>query len=120
MLDHIEVEVRDLAASRRFYSAALQPLGYELKVEGRALGFGDARAKDFWIAAGTPSERPLHYAFNCPSRGVVLAAHQAALAGGGRNNRDPRLQSEIRPHYFAGYVFDPDGNNIEFVSHSPE
>ncbi len=120
MLDHIEIEVGDLTASRRFYSAALKPLGYELKVEGRALGFGDARAKDFWIAAGSPSERPLHYAFNCPSQAHVQAAHAAALAGGGRNNREPRLQPEIHSHYFAGYVFDPDGNNIEFVTHNPK
>ena len=120
MLDHIEIEVGDLTASRRFYSAALKPLGYELKVEGRALCFGDARAKDFWIAAGSPSERPLHYAFNCPSQAHVQAAHAAALAGGGRNNREPRLQPEIHSHYFAGYVFDPDGNNIEFVTHNPK
>jgi catechol 2,3-dioxygenase-like lactoylglutathione lyase family enzyme len=119
VLDHIEVEVKDLAASRRFYSGALAPLGYSLKVAAASLGFGDERSKDFWIKPGTPSERPLHYAFNCSSRSQVLAAHGAALAAGGRNDRGPALMAHIHPHYFAGFVFDPDGNLVEFVSHTP-
>lgn len=120
MLDHLEVEVRDLAASRRFYSAALAPLGYAVKVEGPSLGFGDERAKDFWIKSGTPAGRPLHYAFNCPSQEHVRAAYEASLRGGGTGDRIPALLPHIHPHYFAGFVFDPDGNLVEFVTHAPE
>jgi catechol 2,3-dioxygenase-like lactoylglutathione lyase family enzyme len=119
MLDHLEVEVSDLAASRRFYAAALAPLGYQLKVEGASLGFGDARAKDFWIKAGTAAKPPLHYAFNCSRRLEVEAAYAAALDGGGRADRSPSLLPQIHSHYFAGFVFDPDGNKIEFVCHTP-
>jgi catechol 2,3-dioxygenase-like lactoylglutathione lyase family enzyme len=120
MLDHLEVEVSDLGASRRFYGAALAPLGYALKVEGKSLGFGDARAKDFWIKLGVPANRPLHYAFNCSSREQVRAGHAAAIQGGGRVDRAPALLPAIHPNYYAGFVFDPDGNSIEFVSHTPE
>lgn len=119
MLDHLEVEVNDIGASRRFYAAALEPLGYALKVEGPSLGFGDDHAKDFWIRPGTASERPLHYAFNCASRPQVEACHRAALRGGGRDDRGPQLLPHIHPHYFAAFVFDPDGNKIEFVCHAP-
>ena len=120
MLDHVEVEVSDLGASRRFYAAALAPLGYALKVEGKSLGFGDARAKDFWIKPGAPSNRPLHYAFNCSSRQQVHASHGAAIEGGGRADRAPALLPAIHPNYYAGFVFDPDGNSVEFVCHAVE
>jgi len=120
MLDHVEVEVSDIGASRLFYASALEPLGYALKVEGKSLGFGDARAKDFWIKPGVPANRPLHYAFNCSSRRQVELSHAAAIRGGGRTDRAPALLPHIHTHYYAGFVFDPDGNSVEFVCHSQE
>lgn len=119
MLDHIEIEVADLDKSREFYTGALQPLGYTLKVQGQSLGFGDDRSKDFWIKPGIPSDRPLHYAYTCQNRAQVEEAYRASLSCGGRDDRAPALSIHIHPNYYAAYVLDPDGNRVEFVCHKP-
>lgn len=118
MIDHVELFVTDLAHSTRFFRAALAPLGYALHVEGASNGFGSSSAQlDFWLRAGGPSAPLPHVAFNCPDRMLVDSAYRAALAAGAADNGAPKLLTHIHPHYYAGFVRDPDGHNIEFVCH---
>jgi catechol 2,3-dioxygenase-like lactoylglutathione lyase family enzyme len=121
MLDHLELAVADLSHAVRFYKAALAPLGYGLRVTSTLQGFGvDMNSLDFWLREGSVSTPRPHFAFRCSSREFVDIAHRAALGAGGRNNGSPRLLTRIHPHYYAGFVFDPDGHNVEFVCHKEE
>ena len=118
MIDHVELFVADPGQSVAFFGAALSPLGYGLYVEGETNGFGaDAAHLDFWLRKGGPSQPLPHVAFNCASRAAVDASHAAALAAGGRDNGAPKLLPHIHPNYYAAFVRDPDGHNIEFVCH---
>ena len=120
MLDHVSLGVSDFAASRRFYDAALAPLGLKVLMGDDATfsGYGDARPF-FWIgkpeAAGT--ER-VHVAFTAADRPTVDAFYRAALAAGGRDNGGPGLRPQYHADYYGAFVFDPDGNNIEAVCHA--
>jgi catechol 2,3-dioxygenase-like lactoylglutathione lyase family enzyme len=120
MLDHVGIRVSDFERSKRFYEAALSPLGYELLIEPRpaAAGLGFSGKPDFWISQGEPG-RPVHVAFAASDRATVKAFHEAAVAAGGRDNGRPGLRPEYHPTYYAAYVLDPDGNNIEAVCHRP-
>jgi catechol 2,3-dioxygenase-like lactoylglutathione lyase family enzyme len=121
VIDHIELYVGDVNHAASFYRKALAPLGYALRKEGKPSGFGRAPdALDFWLAEGGPSTPRPHIAFQCHSRAEVDAVHGAALAAGGTDNGSPALLTRIHPHYYAGFVLDPDGHNIEFVCHRPE
>jgi catechol 2,3-dioxygenase-like lactoylglutathione lyase family enzyme len=118
MIDHVELFVADPAQSVAFFRAALSPLGYRLQVQGESNGFGaDAAHLDFWLRKGGPSQPLPHVAFNCDSRAAVEASHAAALAAGGRDNGAPKLLPHIHPNYYAAFVRDPDGHNVEFVCH---
>lgn len=127
MLDHISIIVSDFARSKRFYEAVLHPLGYRLMTElPEAAGFGvsDGEGKsgdpggDFWIARGKPVPPLVHVAFNAASSDAVDAFHAAALAAGGRDNGAPGLRPQYHARYYAAFVFDPDGYNIEAVCHA--
>ena len=121
MLDHVGVEVSDLDRSRAFYIAALAPLGYSLafEFEGGA-GFGTGEGiPDFWIHLGSASAGT-HVAFQSSDRGVVHSFHEAALAAGGTDNGAPGPRPQYTPTYYAAYVHDRDGNNIEAVCHTAE
>lgn len=118
MLNHISIGVKDIARSRKFYDAALEPLGYTLKSDGEtSLGYGD-KAVSLWISK---SERPvpadtqsgLHVCFDAASREAVDAFHKAALAAGGRDNGKPGLRADYGPDYYAAFVVDPDGYRLE-------
>ena len=125
MLDHIGLAVRDAARSRAFYEQALAPLGYrvlgvispeEMATGGTAVLFG-VNEPDFVIAdKETPGEGN-HIAFRADNRAQVDAFHAAALAAGGRDNGGPGLRPQYGPAYYAAFVFDPDGFNIEAVCH---
>ena len=117
MIDHVGLNVRDYAVSKRFYEQALRPLGYELlrQFEARAGGFGAGRP-DFWVREGKPLGSA-HVAFSSPDRATVDAFHAAALAAGGRDNGAPDLRPHYHEHYYGAFVLDPDGNNIEAVCH---
>ena len=118
MIDHVELFVAEPARSVAFFRAALLPLGYALHVQGESNGLGaDAAHLDFWVRKGGPSQPLPHVAFNCTDRALVDAGHAAALAAGGRDNGAPKLLPHIHPNYYAGFVRDPDGHNIEFVCH---
>lgn len=122
MLDHVGLHVRDAAVSRDFYEAALEPLGLGvvMEVPGMAgAGFGDDGKPWFWVTPGSPSG-PTHIAFHAADHASVDAFHAAALAAGGRDNGPPGIRSHYHPNYYAAFVLDPDGNNVEAVTHSPE
>lgn len=129
MLDHIGLAVSDLRRSKLFYRAALAPLGYGPTVEEEdAAGFGVTSGHgrspdpggDFWIWQGTPAPPLPHIAFSAGSRRAVDAFFEAALAAGGRDNGAPGLRPHYHAGYYAAFVLDPDGYNIEAVCHAPE
>ena len=119
MLDHVTLTVADLDASKQFYEQALEPLGYAVAAEGEgfaALGAGDHAVPDFWLRAGEPRS-PVHVAFRADRAGVDRF-HEAAVAAGGTDNGGPGVRAHYHENYYAAYVRDLDGNNIEAVSHS--
>jgi catechol 2,3-dioxygenase-like lactoylglutathione lyase family enzyme len=119
-IDHTSVSVTDLERSKAFYSEALNPLGYSLKFEvGEFLGFGDREMPDFGVVRRHPVGNG-HVAFSAGDRATVEAFHQAATAAGGTDNGAPGLREHYHPTYYAAYVKDLDGNNIEVVCHKPE
>ena len=122
MLDHVSVNVRDLAASRRFYEKSLEPLGYGVIMEFDAemAGFGREGKPSFWIVRREPLGGQTHVAFQARERAAVSAFHAAALAAGGTDNGPPGLRPDYHEQYFAAFTLDPDGNNIEAVCHRPE
>jgi catechol 2,3-dioxygenase-like lactoylglutathione lyase family enzyme len=122
LFDHIGLKVRDYQASVRFYSAALQPLGFSLQYEDAAsstAGFGPQGQPQLWLGAGEPGTG-IHLAFTAADHAAVGAFHRAALAAGGKDNGAPGLRPEYHPHYYGAFVLDPDGNNVEAVCHKPQ
>jgi catechol 2,3-dioxygenase-like lactoylglutathione lyase family enzyme len=114
LLDHVHLRVSDLEASRRFYAGALASLGLGLTGEGEGWFSADEL---FFSDDGAPTAG-LHIAFQAESREVVDRFHEAALAAGGRDNGAPGERS-YHPGYYAAYVLDPDGTNVEAVHHGP-
>ena len=126
MIDHTGYNVSNLARSKAFYTAALAPLGHAIRRDlGVAVGYGsDDQAAGggdpagaFWIAEGPPQEPRVHLAFAARSHAEVRAFHAAALAAGGRDNGAPGYRPRYHEHYYAAFVLDPDGYNIEAVCH---
>ena len=120
LIDHLQLVVRDLAASKRFYLAALGALGIPLAGEGKDHFWADelfVSSQDSKDAQGALTGR-VHFAFQAKSREVVDAFHKAALAAGGRDNGAPGIRP-YHPGYYGAFVLDPDGNNIEAVFHGP-
>jgi len=121
MLDHVSLVVSDPQKARAFYERALKPLGYAVLIDyGALVGFGADQKPDFWLAPGKRTEPPVHVCFVAKDRATVRAFHAAAMAAGGRDNGQPGLRVEYHPNYYGGFVFDPDGNNVEVVKHEPE
>jgi catechol 2,3-dioxygenase-like lactoylglutathione lyase family enzyme len=128
MIDHIGLHVRDLARATRFYLAALAPLGIgivmEVSVEetgGSAhAGFGADGKAFFWLGAGEPASGPLHVAFAAKTHAAIDAFYAAALKAGGTDNGPPGLRPHYHANYYAAFVRDPDGNNIEAMCHASE
>jgi catechol 2,3-dioxygenase-like lactoylglutathione lyase family enzyme len=118
MIHHVSIGVRDLSRSKRFYDAALRPLGYDcLNEDATSLGYGGQQV-GLWIGvAGQPvppdDESNLHFCLAAPTRAAVDAFHVAALRSGGRDNGVPGLRPAYGPGYYAAYVVDPDGYRIE-------
>jgi catechol 2,3-dioxygenase-like lactoylglutathione lyase family enzyme len=113
LVDHIELRCADLATSKRFYAAALAVLGRELIELRPALIVADELC--LTPAHGNPSSH-IHLAFQTASRDQVARFHAAALAAGGRDNGGPG-ERRYHPGYYAAFVLDPDGNNVEAVYH---
>jgi len=126
MLDHLGFPVSDYARSKGFYAEALAPLGYALVMEVRqhasylpAGGFGTDGKPDFWIGGEGRLNRPIHIAIAARDRAAVDAFHRAAISAGGKDNGAPGLRPHYHPNYYAAFVLDPDGHNIEAVCHAP-
>jgi catechol 2,3-dioxygenase-like lactoylglutathione lyase family enzyme len=123
MIDHIGIAVSDLARALAFYDRALAPLGM-----GRAMsfggtdelpagvGYGTGQKPVLWLHQGAPTS-PFHIALAAPDRAAVDAFHAAALDAGGRDNGAPGLRPHYHPAYYAAFVHDPDGHNLEAVTH---
>ena len=118
MIDHLGIEVSDYQRSKEFYSAALAPLGFELAMEfeGRVGGFARDGKPWFWIREGAPAAG-VHVAFRANDTDSVDAFYAAAIGAGAEDNGPPGLREHYHPTYYAAFVHDPDGNNVEAVHH---
>jgi catechol 2,3-dioxygenase-like lactoylglutathione lyase family enzyme len=135
VIDHIGLRVRNVARATEFYLRALAPLGYGIVMEVSAeetggkphVGFGASGQPDhfqsgkpsFWIGEGEPVSGPLHLAFVAASRAAVDDLYAAAIRAGGKDNGPPGLRPHYHGNYYAAFVLDPDGNNVEAVCHAP-
>jgi catechol 2,3-dioxygenase-like lactoylglutathione lyase family enzyme len=125
VIDHVGFPVSDYERAKAFYRQALAPLGYELLMEVRqssndypAAGFGIAGKPDFWIGGEGGLNHPLHVALTAKDRTSVDAFYRAAIAAGGTDNGPPGPRPQYHPNYYAAFVLDPDGHNIEAVCHA--
>ena len=117
MYDHIGLQVNDLDASVRFYAAALEPLGMGLCTRDNAsASFGprDAPSLYLYAASNTPGAAA-HVALRAPDRAAVRRFHACGLIAGGQDHGAPGLRADYAPTYYAAFLRDPDGNNIEAV-----
>jgi catechol 2,3-dioxygenase-like lactoylglutathione lyase family enzyme len=133
MIDHTGITASNLARSKSWYQAALAPIGYMLlhelpaSVTGHAdvVAFGDATTKraTWWVAGPRPShgatQPPTHTAFSVATRAQVDGFYKAAVAAGGQDNGAPGVRPHYHASYYAAFVRDPDGHNIEVVCHVP-
>lgn len=124
VIDHIEIAVQDAETSRRFYELALAPLGFELIISvgpdrtrtgGIRHGFGPNGYPCLWIHDNDSHGKGTHIAFAAGDRSVVDAFYRAALSAGGVDNGPPGIRRHYHANYYAAYVFDPDGVNVEVV-----
>ena len=123
MLDHVAMQCADMAASAAFYDAVLAPLGAGRFMDfGEAIGYGKPGTAMFWIGQQSTGDgfRESHIAFAAADRDAVRAFFDAAVLAGAEVLHAPRVWPEYHEHYFAAFVRDPDGNNVEAVSHLPE
>jgi catechol 2,3-dioxygenase-like lactoylglutathione lyase family enzyme len=128
MIDHCGFPVSDYAKSKAFYLKALAPIGYAVIMEvaaeqnpsgAAACGFGKDGKPDFWIGAEGGLGKPIHVAFAVQTRAEVDGFYKAAMAAGAKDNGAPGIRAHYHPNYYAAFVFDPDGHNIEAVCHAP-
>lgn len=128
-LSHVGIPVEAIDRSRAFYERALAPLGLKITMTanadqtesgGTAIGFGsDGEPGFFWIGDNERVGQGVHVAFTAASRQQVDDFYAAAMAAGGRDNGAPGLRPHYGPNYYAAFVFDPDGANIEAVCNVP-
>jgi catechol 2,3-dioxygenase-like lactoylglutathione lyase family enzyme len=124
IIDHVGIRVSDFERSKAFYREALGVLGIELLYDqvfpdGSVAGFGKERSS-FFVASGRPLRGETHVAFAAASQAEVNAFYSVALSMGGRDNGAPGPRPHYDAGYYAAFVLDPDGNNIEAVCHSKE
>jgi catechol 2,3-dioxygenase-like lactoylglutathione lyase family enzyme len=127
LIDHMGITVSDLEKSKGFYSKSLAALGYVLVNDSPNSvsfavkdGYGKSTdpAGDIWLSIGKPMVPRPHFAFSAASRMVVDAFFAAGVAAGGTENGAPRIRSQYHSNYYAAFLLDPDGYNIEAVCHS--
>ena len=121
-MDHFSVNVSGIVRSEQFYKEILAPLGNEMKLDfGTTVNFGKNEiisrdsAGSFWLAEGEP--KLIHFAFSASSKEEVKAFYNAGLKAGGTDNGKPGIRPDYGSHYYAAFILDPDGYNIEAVYH---
>ncbi|MDJ0629687.1 MAG: VOC family protein [Rhodobacter sp.] len=127
MIDHITFGVTDFARSTAFYDQAFAPLGVrrmfdvpEEHSDGvKVTGYGDDRPW-FWLAEENATSGLVHIALQARNKAEVDAFHAAAILAGGTDNGAPGFRPHYHPDYYAAFVLDPDGHNIEAVCHGPK
>lgn len=115
MIAHTGVLVRDYKKSKKFYQACLKPLGYKMNMDfpqWKAAGFREGGHTSFWISQPKKFANT-HLAFLAKNKAAVAAFHRAALRAGGKDNGAPGFRPDYGPTYYAAFVHDLDGNNIE-------
>jgi catechol 2,3-dioxygenase-like lactoylglutathione lyase family enzyme len=117
LFDHVALRVRDIARSRAFYERALQPFGVRVVESSQGPGFTTDDGEDLWLKEHETPSGPVHIAFAAPDRDTVDAFHAAAVEAGGMDNGGPGLRPHYHSAYYAAFVLDPDGNNVEAVFH---
>ena len=116
MLDHIGLRTTQFEVMVSFYEAVLSPLGYtKLFAWDGAAGFGKDGSASLWVGKSQTKPTGIHLAVSSPNHAAVNAFHAAALSAGAKDNGKPGLRTDYHPNYYAGFVFDPDGNNLEAV-----
>ena len=123
MLDHVGFQCARLESSAAFYDAVLEPLGASRLMDlGVAIGYGRPPHPDFWISGLDSGDgfRESHIAFTATDRATVKAFFDAAVAAGAEVLHEPRVFAEYHENYYAAFVRDPDGNNVEAVSHAAQ
>ncbi|MEI4480063.1 MULTISPECIES: VOC family protein [Phyllobacterium] len=123
MFDHVKFGVSDYAASRAFFVEALKPLGVTIVAEGEpSYGIELSAGSEASLCLFETQEKPahIHLAFAAKTRQEVDAFYHAALEAGGKDNGAPGLRPHYHVNYYAAFVIDPDGHNIEAVCHAPE
>jgi len=123
MLDHVSFPVSNLERSMAFYTAAFAPLGITVMVRSNKenaasqeeAGFGSEGRPYFWIREGEALRGRLHIAFVAKERKNVDAFYAAAMKAGGKDNGSPGIRAHYNPNYYAAFVLDPDGHNVEAV-----
>lgn len=121
LFDHLGIGVDDFEKSKAFYKQALAPLGFEILSEGENWArVGKAGQGHLWFGTYRPKPAPIHIAFIAETREQVNAFYTAALGSGGKDNGAPGVREQYHPNYYAAFVIDPDGHNIEAVCQRPE
>lgn len=122
VLDHISVQVRDMKRARKFYERALGAIGMHVNMDfsPEAFGMGSKEENIFWLAHDKKAHGRGHYALRVGRRRDVDAFHRAALEAGGEENGEPGLRPDYGPNYYAAFVRDLEGNNIEVVCYAAE
>ena len=117
MYDHIGLKVKDVDASARFYEAALAPLGYvKASQDSSGAGFGPKGAPALWLYASDGGAKGgTHVAFKTDDRAAVDRFHKNGVTAGGKDNGAQALRADYSPTYYAAFLIDPDGNNVEAV-----
>jgi catechol 2,3-dioxygenase-like lactoylglutathione lyase family enzyme len=122
MIDHATLHVSDIEKSKEFYTKTLKPFGYKVvseMPEWKVVGMGDFADADVWLV-GDGSDKAGHIAFVATSQEMVQKFHEAGVAAGGKDNGAPGYRKDYSPGYYAAFVIDPDGHNIEAIYKDPK